>query len=122
MMNSVAILGCPGCGAELVATRLNCDSCGISIEGRFASSPFSRLAADQQEFVKLFVATRGNIRLMEKHLGVSYPTVRARLDAVRRALELPDLAGGAERQGDLRDVLRRLEAGELSVDQAIDSL
>ncbi len=121
-MNSVAILGCPGCGAQLVATRLNCDNCGISIEGRFASSPFGRLSADQQEFVKLFVATRGNIRLMEKHLGVSYPTVRARLDAVRRALELPDLAGGEERPGDLRDVLRRLEAGELSVDQAIDSL
>ena len=120
-MDHVAILACPGCGGPLVATRLECTSCGIAVEGRFATSPLARLSADQQEFVKTFLACRGNIKLVERQLGISYPTVRSRLDVVRQALGLPDLAAGEEEGKDVVDVLRRVESGELSVDEAVDS-
>jgi len=121
-MDSALVLTCPGCSGELEATRLRCTSCGITIEGRFATSPFGKLSQEQQEFIKTFIATRGNIKLVERQLGVSYPTVRNRLDAVRRALGLPDLAAGEEGPPDVREVLERLAAGEVSVDKAIESL
>ena len=118
------ILACPACGGDLDATRLHCGACDVAIEGRFATSPFAALTEDQQAFLNTFISARGNIKLMERHLGISYPTVRSRLDAVRRALGLPDLAAGeAEPEsGALSDVLDRLASGELSVDDAIDSL
>jgi len=121
-MDRPVIFTCPGCNGELEAVRLRCGSCGIAIEGRFATSPFARLSGEQQDFVKTFIAARGNIKLVERQLGVSYPTVRNRLDAVRRALGLPDLAGGEEGEPDVKGLLDRLEAGDLSVDKAIDAL
>ncbi len=121
-MESATILTCPGCGGRMEATRLRCLSCDIAIEGHFAAPPFAALTAEQQEFVKTFLAARGNIRLVERQLGISYPTVRSRLDAVRRALGLPDLAAGEEERGDVQDVLDKVESGELSVDKAIESL
>lgn len=125
-MGKVAVLHCPACGGGVEATRLHCAGCDVTIEGRFATSPFARLTAQQQEFVQTFLATRGNIKLMEARLGVSYPTVRSRLDAVRKALGLPDLAAGEEGDSgperDVRGVLDRLESGEVSADEAIDLL
>ena len=123
MANSM-ILACPACGGTLEATRLHCRACDIAIEGRFATSPLAVLTEEQQAFVATFIAARGNIKLMERHLGISYPTVRSRLDAVRRALGLPDLAAGESEpeDGDLSELLDRVASGELSVDNAIDSL
>lgn len=121
-MNHALIQACPACGGQLEATRLSCASCEIVIEGHFATSPYARLSAEQQEFVKTFLAARGNIKLVERQLGISYPTVRNRLEAVQRALGLTDLAAGGEEREDMLDVLKRLESGDLSVDEAIDSL
>ncbi len=121
-MSDTTILGCPACGGQLEATRLSCTSCDIVIEGHFSASPFARLSAEQQGFVKTFLAARGNIKLVERRLGISYPTVRNRLDVIRRALGLPDLAAGEGEVRGVSEVLDRLEAGELSVDDAIDSL
>ena len=116
------VLTCFACGGPMEATRLRCTACEIVVEGHFAPSPFARLSAEQQDFVKTFLAARGNIKLVERQLGISYPTVRNRLDAVRKALGLPDLAAGEEGPPDVREVLERLAAGEVSVDKAIESL
>ena len=121
-MDPVMILECPACGGELEATRLSCASCEIQIEGHFATSPFARLSAQQQEFVKIFLAARGNIKLVERQLGISYPTVRNRLQAVQETLRLPDLAAPEGESRDVSEVLDRLESGELSVDEAVDLL
>ncbi len=116
------ITACPACGGELATTRLRCTSCGTAIEGQFRRSGLARLLPEQAEFVKTFLACRGNITLVERRLGISYPTVRSRLDDVRRALGLPDLAADQEERADAREVLDRLESGEISVDDAIESL
>src|SRR5690606_41916983 len=67
-------------------TTLFRSSCGTTIEGRFQASPLSRLTAEQRDFVVTFLKVRGNLREMERELGVSYPTVRNRLDGVLKAL------------------------------------
>ncbi len=121
-MGNTIILKCPGCGGQVEATRLSCPACGIVIEGRFATSPFARLSGDQQEFVNIFLAARGNIKLVERQLGISYPTVRNRLRDVQQALGLTDLAEEDDRREDVLDVLKRVESGELSVEDAVDSL
>jgi len=118
-MSTIVLSGCPVCGAQMEVVRLRCPACGVAVEGRFSLTPFGRLSAEQIEFVKLFIASRGNIRLMERRLGVSYPTVRNRLRQVQRALGLADLAAGQEQPADVHEVLKKLEAGEISVDDAI---
>jgi hypothetical protein len=121
-MEQTVILTCPACGGRMEATRLRCLSCDVTVEGHFAASPFERLTAEQQEFAKTFLAARGNIKLVERQLGMSYPTERNRLDAVRRARGLPDRAAGEEEKPDVREVLDKLESGVLSADKAIESL
>lgn len=77
---------CPMCEAELTVTHLRCQRCGTGLEGTFHLNKFDRLSRDQLRFVDVFMKNRGVIRDVEKDLGISYPTVRSRLDEVIRAL------------------------------------
>jgi hypothetical protein len=85
---------CPVCGDELAVTRLHCGSCDTQIEGSFQLGRFQRLSAEQLAFVEVFVKNRGIIKDVEAELGISYPTVRARLDDALRAMGFP--AGGED--------------------------
>ena len=87
------IATCPVCGGELLVTRLHCASCDTTIEGSFGAGRFARLNRDQLALLESFLRSRGNLRDMERELGISYPTVRARVDALVRAL---GLGGGAD--------------------------
>ena len=73
---------CPVCGDRLVTTRLGCTACGSEIGGHFAPCDFCALSDADLEVLRVFLASRGNIRELEKHLGVSYPTARLRLTTV----------------------------------------
>lgn len=102
-------------------TRLACDSCGSALEGRFAVCRFCRLSSEQQHFVEVFLTSRGNIREMERILGVSYPTVRSRLDAIIEAMGYAvdagrDVAAEAQKR---KGVLEALEKGEMSAQEAL---
>src|SRR3954469_15038894 len=77
---------CPVCSNELAVTRLQCRSCGTSLEGDFSVGRFGRLNRDQLLLLESFLRSRGNLREMERELGISYPTVRARVEALVRAL------------------------------------
>jgi hypothetical protein len=77
---------CPICEAELTVTHLRCQRCGTGLEGTFTLTKFDRLSREQLRFVDVFVKNRGVIRDVERELGISYPTVRSRLDEVIRAL------------------------------------
>lgn len=112
---------CSVCGGELEAVRLQCRTCETALEGHFEVSPFARLTAEQHQFLVLFLRSRGNIKEVERALGLSYPTVRSRLDAVLQALGLAgeEPAAPARRRADILD---ELEAGRITVAEALEQL
>src|SRR5829696_6213172 len=77
---------CPVCSGELAVTRLRCGSCGTTLEGEFSVGRFARLSRDQMALLESFLRSRGNLRDIERELGISYPTVRSRVEALVRAL------------------------------------
>jgi len=77
---------CPVCASELAVTRLHCGTCGTTLEGDFTVGRFGRLNRDQLALLESFLRSRGNLREMERELGISYPTVRGRVEALVRAL------------------------------------
>lgn len=89
------IATCPVCTGELAVTRLHCAECGTTLEGRFGVGRFGRLDKDQLTVLESFLRSRGNLRDMERELGISYPTVRNRVEALVRALGLADGPAGA---------------------------
>jgi hypothetical protein len=80
------IATCPVCAGELAVTRLHCGTCGTTLEGDFSVGRFGRLNREQTQLLESFLRSRGNLRDMERELGISYPTVRARVEALVRAL------------------------------------
>lgn len=112
---------CPVCHERLEVTGLACPSCQTRIEGRFVTNEFAALPPEQLEILRLFVKTRGNLKEMERILGVSYPTVRARFETLLRVLGYegtPPSDGSGERAR----VLEQLEKGEISADEAAELL
>ncbi len=89
-MSRDAIATCPICSGELAVTRLHCPSCGTTIEGEFNVGRFARLPREQFGLLESFLRSRGNLKDLERELGVSYPTVRARIDQLLRNLGLAD--------------------------------
>jgi hypothetical protein len=84
------IATCPVCASDLAVTRLHCGTCGTSLEGEFSVGRFGRLTREQMALLESFLRSRGNLREMERELGLSYPTVRSRVDGLVRALGLGD--------------------------------
>ncbi len=111
---------CPACGGALAVRRLQCPQCETAVEGRFAPSPYDALTPDQAAFLEVFLRSRGNLREVERTLALSYPAVRARLDALLEALGL-GAAGedaSAPGAGERRAVLAALERGEIGAVEA----
>ena len=81
---------CPVCEGELAITRLHCRSCGTALEGEFGVGRFGRLSREQLSLLESFLRSRGNLKDLERELGISYPTVRGRIEALLRALGLAD--------------------------------
>lgn len=87
---------CPVCGDDLIITRKGCLKCGTELAGEFASCAYCGLEETDHEILKVFLTSRGNLREVEKHLGVSYPTARARLDAVVAKLGFGPVVDGTD--------------------------
>ncbi|MBK6769352.1 MAG: DUF2089 domain-containing protein [Ardenticatenales bacterium] len=120
------VQSCPACRGSLVTTRLWCPECDITLEGRFdGGGAFGGLTAEQLAFVATFVRCEGKFTRMQRELDLSYPTLRTRLHACIRAMGFePGEDGGAAPETDARraKVLADLDAGVLSVAQAIEAL
>lgn len=122
-MQFPTVLGrCPVCINELQVTRLHCPNCDTGIDGRFALSRFQRLSSDQLGFIEAFIRNRGIIKDVEVELGISYPTVRARLDETIRAMGFAVAEGGARGQAALREdrrsILEELKARRITAEEA----
>lgn len=111
---------CPICNEELTVVRLKCDSCDTVIENNFRLSKFDYLSDEELYFTETFIRCRGNIKEVEKALGISYPTVRARLDTVIKKFGYE--AGPDEQAVKREEVLKALENGEITAEQAIAQL
>jgi hypothetical protein len=111
---------CPVCDAPLAVTELHCRGCGTSLRGEFVAPhcAFCDLAPEQLRFLELFLRCRGNLRDVERALGLSYPTVRARLDALLASLGYTAAASPATAD-QRREILDALDAGRLTADEAI---
>lgn len=129
------IATCPVCSEELSVTRLHCGSCGTTLEGAFSVGRFARLNRDQMVLLESFLRSRGNLRDMERELGISYPTVRARVEALVRALGFgPRADAGADPEetedatirvdvaGDRTAILERLARHEISAEDAATAI
>ena len=113
---------CPVCRDNLLVTQLACRNCGTGLEGRFAMGRLFQLGTEQLHFVEVFLRCEGKINRVQDDLGISYPTVRSRLDDVVRALgyevQAEKKAESSQRQG----ILEQLARGEISSEQAFSIL
>ena len=82
------ITQCPYCQGKLKVRKLECVKCGLKFEGEFYTPAIAMLSQTQQNFVELFVLNSGSLKEMARVLGLSYPTVRARLDEIIKDLSL----------------------------------
>ena len=108
---------CPVCSHELVITGCGCPECGTGISGAFRMSPYDALSDDELEMLRVFLVSRGNMRELEKHLGVSYPTTRQRFADLLARLGLEDPAA-ATKAVDRDALLADVAAGRITVDEA----
>jgi hypothetical protein len=138
---------CPVCGETMMITRLSCPQCASSLEGTFRVRPtgrdagsrsgplptrsdqqrygrLTRLDAAQLEFVEVFLRCRGVIKNVEDMLGISYPTVKARLANVLAAMGMDtgDEPPAAEQRRRRREILADLASGRISTQEAHDQL
>lgn len=113
------LVKCPVCGGKLKIKKLQCNGCHTVIENDFSFSKFDLLTAEQIKFVETFLQCRGNIKDVEKALGISYPTVRGKLEEVNEVLGLSDKN---HEEITRNNIISKLEAGEISSDKAIELL
>ena len=109
-------------GQDFTIERVRTVEDGIAIEGDFAPPPLARLDADDQAFVAAFVHCHGSIKQMERWFGVSYPTIKGRLNRIADRLDFAEVMEGKLPAAGPADVLDRLETGEISAEEALAEL
>ena len=111
---------CPVCSSRLAVTRLTCPSCDTELSGAFTSCEFCALTDEDRDVLRVFLASRGNMKELERHLGVSYPTARARFDALlaRMGIERATPAASPSRVELMEQVARK----EIDIDEALRRL
>jgi hypothetical protein len=105
-------------GVPAIVEKVRLVDSDIAIEGRFELPPLARLSADDQVFVMAFIRAHGSIKEMEQVFGISYPTVKNRLNRIAGQFPFVETAPAASQA----DILSRLEQGEITADEAIERL
>ncbi len=128
---------CPLCSGELEVTEIRCFQCDVQMHGQFTIAPYRNLDAEQIRFLETFLRCRGVIRDMEAALGISYPTVRARLDALLVSLGFdggpyaepqppvpptPTPMSAAQKAARRKGILAAIENGTLDADAGLTAL
>lgn len=118
MVTRHAPRACPVCGEQLALTRLSCPDCETELSGVFEACEYCSLEAEDRDVLRVFLRSRGNMKDLERHLGVSYPTARARFDKLLRRLGLEP----AEESSERLTLLESLARGEIDVGEALERL
>ncbi|HEY2859152.1 MAG TPA: DUF2089 family protein [Terracidiphilus sp.] len=105
-------------GSPILIERVSIPEKGLAVEGSFAPPQLARLSLEDQVFITAFVRSHGSIKEMEQVFGVSYPTIKARLNRIAGQLEFIDTNPSPSRA----EVLERLGRGEISADEAVQAL
>ena len=107
---------CPFCKEKVGIKKLECLKCGISFEGEFYTSPVMALSEEQQSFVELFILSSGSLKEMAKILGVTYPTIRSRLDEI-----INNLKKEMKKRDDYKkDILEKVNKGKITPEKAAE--
>ncbi|HLQ60912.1 MAG TPA: DUF2089 domain-containing protein [Candidatus Acidoferrales bacterium] len=109
---------CPVCGDRLELTKLSCRTCDTELSGSFESCEFCVLGPEDRDLLRVFLSSRGNMKELERHLSVSYPTARARFDQLLARIGIDRPAAPSPRV----ELLEQLAKGELDVDEALKRL
>lgn len=132
---------CPVCHDDLHVSQLVCRTCGAEIRGQFAMDRLSQLIPEQRHFVEIFLLCEGKLNCVQDELGISYPTVRNRLDEIIRALKrertaapqptpmpqvapqvAPAPAASTKDAAQHQEILDRLARQEISLEEALQLL
>ncbi len=105
------LFSCPSCDEKMVISELKCPTCDLRVKKDFVPCEFCQLPEDDYEFLKIFLRTQGRITEIEKILGVSYPTIKQKIEKLLTQLSLSPI--------EEKDPLYALEKGEISVDEAV---
>lgn len=121
-MTREALGKCPVCGQDTEVTAVYCGSCDTKIEGHFTLCRFCRLNAEQKAFIEIFIKCRGNIKEVERELGISYPTVKSGLEDAANALGYGMQSYDDPENERRMEILDMLEKGLISVEEALELL
>ena len=113
------LMKCPVCNSDLKVIKLKCNKCSTVIENEFELPKIAYLNNDELNFIEVFIKCRGNIKDVEKELGISYPTVRAKLDEVISSLGYSVVK---QKTVNNKEIIDMLEKGEISAEQALNML
>jgi hypothetical protein len=117
---------CPSCGGELEVTRLSCTNCETVITGRYKPCRFCKLSPESTNFLEAFVKSRGNVKEMERELGISYWVVRGQLNDLIKELgfeadspdEVPNEMNEAMIKAQRQEILNQIDRGEINAGEA----
>ena len=108
--------GCPLCSSAIEVKQIKCTGCGSEINGSFKTDAMVALPAEYQKFIAVFLRHRGNIKAVEKELGISYPTINKMLDSINAMLSVTGTTD--EKPLTRKEILDSIEKGDLSVKDA----
>jgi hypothetical protein len=111
---------CPVCNHRLATTRLTCPDCSTELSGAFTSCEFCALTNEDRDVLRVFLASRGNMKELERHLGVSYPTARARFDTLlsKIGIDRPAPTPSPSRV----ELMEQVARGDIGIDEALQRL
>ena len=109
----------PNVNETPLVTRLEFPNSGVTVEGHFRLNEFALLPPQSLEFLRLYIKVRGNLKEVERVMGLSYPTVRSRFEDVLRALGYEDEIEASDARD---DAIAALERGEINADEALERI
>lgn len=122
---------CPSCGASLKITELTCDKCKTVVKGVYPLNKFLTLNPQEEQFLLIFLLSKGNLKEVQERLNISYPTAKNRLEELLSALGLVEVKKEVketdedfieEKISKLEEILEKIEKGEITGEEAIEKI